>query len=109
MTIPFITYRENNDGVLRYYILQKDFPHNVGIIQSQPNGSAICQSVVPGYNLWVVFNGTLQGNFVQAKIDYAKELQVVYDNMAAFFWAERICLDKKRFEKFKVKSDVSTN
>lgn len=100
---PFITFRDNDGVTLRYYILQRDFPHNVGVILSQPNSEAIVQSPIPGYNLWVVFNGTLQGNFVQAKVDYQKELQVVYDNMAAWYWSERIAMDKKRYEKFKVK------
>ncbi len=101
---PFITYREPDEkGILRYYILQKEFPNNIGLILAEPKYDAIAQSVVPGYNLWVVFNGTLLGNFVQAKVDYKKELQVTYDNMACWFWCDRIEPDKKRFEKFKVK------
>lgn len=109
MTIPFITYRENDKkGILRYYILQKAHPHNLGVILSQPDHTAIVQSPIPGYKLYVVFNGTLAGNFVHATLDYKKELQNIYDNMACWFYTERIITDRKRFEKFKVKSNVST-
>ena len=108
--VPFITYREKDSkGVLRYYVLQKDHPHNVGVIISQPDHEAIVQSVIPGYNLWIVWDGVLMGRYIHASVDYAKELQVVFDNMSAWFWAERIALDKKRFEKFKAKSNVTAD
>lgn len=108
--IPFITYREMDaTGILRYYILQKDFPHNVGVVLSQPKYEAICMSIIPSYNLYVVWDGTLRGNVVAAYPDYKVDLQLCFDNMAAWFWAERIVMDKKRFEKFKIKQDVSTN
>jgi len=109
VAIPFITYRENDiKGVLRYYILQRDFPNNIGVILSQPNHKAICQSVIPGYNLWVVWDGTLRGNFVAAYPDFEKELRYTMDNMAAWFWAERIVMDKKRFKQFKVENNATT-
>jgi len=102
--IPFISYREPDDkGVFRYYILQKEFPHNKAVILSQPMPEALCQSVVPGYNLWIVWDGTLRGNFVAAYPDYEKDLQFTMDNIAAWYFSERIEKDKKRYEKFKVK------
>ncbi len=108
---PYITFREpDENGILRYYIVQKVFPHNVGIILSQPNHEAIVQSVIPGYNLYVVFNGVLNGNMVHINgADFKTELQVLYNTMACWFYTDRIILDKKRFEKFKVKTDVPTN
>ncbi len=107
--IAFLTFREIDDkGILRYYILQKEFPHNKAVILSQPNHEALCQSVVPGYNLWVVFDGTLRGNFVAAYPDYQKDMQFAMDAMAAFYFSERILKDEKRYSKFKVKQDVST-
>ena len=101
---PFITFREVDDkNILRYYILQKDFPHCLAVILSQPMPESLCQSVVPGYNLWVVWDGTLRGNYVAAYPDYEKDLQFTMDNMAAWYFSERIEKDKKRYEKFKVK------
>ncbi len=106
---PFITFREpDENGILRYYILQRAFPHNCGVILSQPDPKSIVQSPIPGYNLYVVFDGVLAGNYVHATVDYKLELQNIYNTMAAFFWAERIVLDRKRFEKFKVKTNVPT-
>ncbi len=102
--IAFLTFREIDDkGILRYYILQKEFPHNKAVILSQPNHEALCQSVVPGYNLWVVWDGTLRGNFVAAYPDYQKELQYTMDSMANFYYSERVLTDEKRYSKFKVK------
>jgi hypothetical protein len=104
--IPYISYREIDDkGVLRYYVLQKVFPHTVGIILAQQQPEALAQFPISGYNLWVVYDGVLHGNFVHATPDYKNELAIIMQNMAAWFWAERICLDRKRFEKFKVKSN----
>jgi len=101
---PFITYREEDEkNVLRYYILQKDFPHSKGVILSQPNHEALCQSVVPGYNLWVVWDGTLRGNFVAAYPNYEIDMQLCFDSMASWYYSERILKDEKRYAKFKIK------
>lgn len=104
MRIPFVTFREVDEtGTLRYYILQKDFPHNLGKILSQPDHEAIVQSIVPAYNLYIVWSGTLRGNMIAAYPDYKKELQQTFDQMATFFYTERILVDEKRYSKFKIK------
>ncbi len=104
----FITYREEDDGVLKYYILQKEFPHNCGVISIKPNPEAIVQSTVSGYNLWVVHAGTLRGNMIAVYPSYKENLQLCYDEMANFFYNERILKDEKRYEKFKIKSNANT-
>jgi len=105
--IPFITFREvDYTNTLRYYILQKDFPHSVAVIVSQPKHTALCQSVIPGYNLWVVWEDSLRGSYVAAYPDYEKDLQFTMDNMAAWYFSERILTDEKRYAKFKIKLDV---
>lgn len=100
---PYITYREEDEGILKYFILQKDFPHNIGVVATQPNIESLVQSTVAGYNLWIVFVGTLRGNFVAVYPNYEKDMQQIFDNMALWFVAERILKDQKRYEKFKIK------
>lgn len=100
----YLTFREKDDTeTLRYYIVQKQFPHNLAIILSQPKHESLVQSVLPGYNLWVVHHGVLRGNFIAIYPSHKEELQVIYDEMANWFYSERILKDEKRYEKFKVK------
>jgi hypothetical protein len=104
--IPFITYREKDkSGVLQYYVLQKEYPHFVGIISSIPI-SGTWQSPIAGHNLWVVFNGTLRGNLIPAYQKIGDDIQASLDNMAAWFYNERIKPDEKKYSKFKIKSNV---
>lgn len=107
---PFITYRDkDNQGNLQYYVLQRAYPHYVGLINRTPTPNAIAEAPIPQYELYVTFNGVLQGNYFPSYKDAREEAQQIYENMAAWFWAERIAMDKKRFEKFKIKKDVSTD
>ena len=106
--IPYITFRETDEeGVLKYYILQKDFPHHLGIVCTQPNLDALAQGTVSGYNLWVASNGVLRGNFIAVYPSYREDQQSVFDSMAAWFHSERILKDEKRYERFKIKSHAS--
>ncbi len=103
---PFISYREEDEGELKYYIVQKDFPHNVGVICTQPNLDALAQGTVSGYNLWIVSNGVLRGNFIAVYPSYKEDLQLTMDSMANWFYSERILKDEKRYERFKVKVET---
>jgi hypothetical protein len=105
---PFITFRDKDkNGELQYYVLQREHPHYVGCISSHPVAGAIAQSPVSGYYLWVVIQSTLRGNFIPAYNNVDKDMAVIADNMAAWFWAERIVSDKKKYKKFKIESNVS--
>ena len=100
---PFITFRDKDeDGKLQYFILQRDFPHFVGIIREYPSTGNWC-SAVAGHNLWVTFSETLRGNVVPSYKNISDEIQSVMDNMAAWFHAERIVLNEGKFKKFKIK------
>lgn len=100
---PFITFRDKDkNGNLQYYILQRDYPHYVGVIASERVVGAIAEAVIPGYSLYVTFSGVLQGNYIPMYKDSKNEAQQILDNMAAWFWSERIAMDKKRFKKFKI-------
>lgn len=106
---PFITFRDNDkEGNLQYYILQRDFPHFIGVISSVPV-SGTWQHPIAGHHLWVVFNGTLRGNSIPNYRDISVEIDVVLSNMAVWFHAERILLDEKRFKKFKIQPNVQAS
>lgn len=101
--IPYITYREEKDGELMYYILQKEFPHNIGQIAVLPIIDSLVVSPIAGYNLWVVWVGTLRGNFVAVYPKHEIDLQFIFNNMANFYLSERIHKNLNRYEKFKIK------
>ncbi len=99
--IPYITYRELENGHLQYYILQKEFPHYIGVISSHPINQTICQIPIPGYNLWVVFGGTLRGNMIPNYKDIQNEIDIEFQKMSIWFLTERIQSELKRFNKWK--------
>jgi len=101
MNQPFITFREISDGHLQYYVLQKKFPHYLGCISSHPVNSTLCQIAIPGYDMWVVFQGTLRGNMIPAYNDIQNEIQTIFHNMAIWFLTERIQAEPKKFNKWK--------
>jgi len=102
---PFITFREEDEqGELQYYILQKAFPHYLGRIVSQKLESNLMQKPVSGYNLYVVFNGSLRGNLVPAFKDVYEEIENVFHAMADYFYRERILKEEKKYQKWKIKS-----
>lgn len=103
---PYITYREH-DGVgnLKYYILQRAFPHFIGVLSEHPNHGSLVSIPIHGYNLWVNFGGTIRGNIIPQYQNIQDEIQSIYNSMASWFYAERIMVDEKRYKKFKIISD----
>jgi hypothetical protein len=103
MASPYITYRDKDEeGNLKYYILQRDFPHYLGVIVTIPMEGAISNEAIPGYNMWVSFAGVLRGNYIPDYRNTMDEINSVFSNMAAWFWAERIQENPKKYEKFKI-------
>lgn len=108
MSSPFITYRDKDEnGNLQYYILQRSFPHFIAMLSSVPIAGT-WQSALPGYHLWVVFQGCLRGNQVPGYAHISDEIQTVLDNAAAWYACDRIAMDEKRYKKFKVISNVQS-
>jgi len=106
---PYITYREKDDnGDLQYYILQKAFPHMVGRLVTFPIEGALANEAIAGYNLWITWNGCLRGNVIPNYTNFDKEIANVFFNMSAWFYAERIVMDKSRFKKFKINTDANS-
>lgn len=104
---PFITYREDNEaGNLLFYILQRAFPHYEAVISLNPKEGALGQSPVPGYHLYVVILGTLRGNMIPGYKDVADEMQAVANQMAEWYFINRIQPDEKKYKKWKIISHV---
>lgn len=107
--IPFITFREpNENGVLCFYILQKAFPHYCGLLISQPREGAIANMPLPEYNLWITWNGCLQGNVIPGYKGVESEIDFVFAEMADFYYKYRILENPKKYAKFKIYNDTST-
>lgn len=99
----YISFRDTDeDNVLQYYILQRDFPHYLGVISVMPVAETLACVAVPGYSLWIVFDGTLRGNMIPGYKDVAEEIQSTYEHMAEWFRDSRIMVDEKRYKKFKI-------
>lgn len=105
---PFITFRDKDKkGDLQYYVLQREHPHYVGMISGSPTINFVPASPIPGYNLFVVFSGCLNGNVLPSYTNVVDELTLVMETMCAWYYTDRIIMDKKRYEKFRIKSDVT--
>lgn len=104
--IPFITFREpDENGGVRYYILQREFPHYIGVVSISPDGT-IVNAPISGYYLWVVFAGTLRGNMIPAFPDVYKEMESVFTAMSEWYYLNRIKSNPKKYAKFKIKENV---
>lgn len=106
---PYITFRETDDnGELQYYILQRAFPHYMGVIKASPQDSLI-NAAIPGYYLWVCFCGSLRGNMIPAFKGLRDELAAVYMDMASWYFTNRVEPNEKKYKKFKIKTDVPSS
>lgn len=108
MTSPYITFRDkDSEGNLQYYVLQRDFPHYLGVVSSVPVFNIVSPAPLSGYNLWVVFKGTLRGNMIPSYQNVGDEISNVLGVMALWYYTDRILMDKKKYKKFKI-NDTST-
>lgn len=100
----YITYRENDeDGRLCYFILQKAFPHFVGLLSTGKLENSLASMPIAGYNLWINFNGTLRGNTIPSYKNILDEIQSFISDMAIWFYNNRILIEPKKYEKFKIR------
>lgn len=103
--LEYISYRENDeDGELQYYILQRDFPHYIGLISTYPKDSIVPSIQITNYYLWVVFNGSLRGSLIPGYKNIEKDIKFVLNDMAIWYYAYRIVPNEKKYKKFKYDS-----
>lgn len=106
----FITFRDKDDeGHLQYYILQRDFPHYVGRIETNPYGKALIKIPIPQYNMYISLCGTLRGNIIPSYKSVPDEITDVLYGMASWFKANRIDAEPKKYDKFKIKTDATSS
>ena len=98
---PFITYRDIEEGELQYYILQREFPHYVGIISTYPKTNFIESMPVTGYNLWIIFDGTIKGSVIPSYKNVYVDITSALNEMSNWYYANRIVPQEKKYKKFK--------
>lgn len=104
MDNEYITYREEINGHLEYFILQKTFPHYKCRITKIPITNIFEPVAISKYNLWVVFAGTIQGNMLPVTNEFEKLVLITMQDMATWFLENRIEKDLKRFKKWLILS-----
>lgn len=98
---PFITFRDTDSvGELKYYILQRDFPHYVASIEDRKPESALMVHPILGYSLWLVFAGSLRGNMIPGYNNVKQEIESVMLNMSNWFYQYRVLADPKKYKKY---------
>lgn len=108
MKEAFITYRENNDGELGYYILQRAFPNYIGRLTLISTEKKLISSPIAGYHLYITFDGVLLGNYVPGNKDVYEEIVSVFTEMARWYLSNRIMIDEKKYKKWKLNVSSTT-
>jgi len=98
----YITFREPIEDGLGYFILQKEFPHYLCNISESPVVNFIQPMPVTSYNLWLCFKGTIRGNFIPSYKDVYEEIRSVMQDMANWYFENRILIEPKKYRKWKV-------
>ena len=99
---PYITYRDDDEeGNSRYYILQKDFPHIKCLLNNYPTRNLYQAIPILGYNIWIVFDGTLRGNMLPGYKDIDEEVKKVMQDMSDWYYINRVLRFPKRYKKLK--------
>lgn len=100
---PFITFTDKSaSGETEYYILQREYPHFVGMIAYIPSVEPICQVPIAGHHLYINFWGTLRGRLMPISKNIDKEIGSVFEQMASWYYQNRILTDPKRYKKFAI-------
>lgn len=98
--MKYITYREEYNGELCYFILQKAFPNFVGRVVNYPVEGALANAPIAGFNLWVTFAGRVDGNFLPSEKDILTQIEAIFFSMAEWYFANRIEPHYKKYLKF---------
>lgn len=105
---PYISFRDTDkEGNLRYYILQRNHPNYLALVSEKPYPESLFCMTVPGYNLWVVFSGTLLGFYIPMYFGVDKEIQGVFTEMTDWFLRERILKEPKKYKKWHYNSPTT--
>jgi hypothetical protein len=99
----YITYREvDENDILSYYILQKDHPHYKAKIAYNSMFCVVDSIRIDNYNLFLVFDFCLRGRFLPSYQKLDVEILLVMQDMANWFYENRILTDLKKYKKWKM-------
>jgi len=94
---PYITFKSGENLL----ICQTRAPHYIGLVSG--NRESTFHTVqVPLHSLFVSFKGNLEGNFMLMKQDEVKNIKKVFEEMAIFYFHDRILKFPERFKKYKI-------
>jgi len=103
MIPPYITFRETDtENRLCYYILQKEYPHYIGLISVGQMENVLASMPVGNYNLYVNFYGCLVGKFLPSYKDVIQDIEASLIGMAEWFYYHRVLTEPKKYEKFRL-------
>ena len=100
----YITYREDENGVASYFVLQKEFPHFVGRLIDNPYFTSLCNAPVPQTKLYIAIIGTLRGNMIPAYQKVTEEIRSVAVDMALWYYDKRISPQPQKFKRWLLKA-----
>jgi hypothetical protein len=95
-------------GELQYFILQREWPHYIGMIIDNPNYKSLVKVPVPNTTLYVSLWGTLQGRLLPANAGMDNGIAATLTNMAVFYYEERIIPNQKKYKKWLLKPQSTT-
>lgn len=100
---PYITFKDEiENGLVGYFVLQREYPHYVGIISEQPVFKFVHPVPVSSYKLWITFFGSLRGNYIPSYNNVDKEIASIMQSMASWFFDNRILVEPKKYKKWKI-------
>lgn len=108
MREPFKTFREVINEELCYCIVQRAWPHYLGIVTLVPVENTLISIPIAGYHLHITFDGVLEGNYVPGHKDVYKEIESVFTEMARWYLDKRIMVDEKKYKKWKLNVSSTT-
>lgn len=99
----YITYREaDNVGELKFYILQKTYPHYTFEVSTYPIERIFPAHQISGYYLWICFAGTIMGNLILPSLAIQeKQINCVAEDVVNWFYQHRIIPQEKKYKKYK--------
>jgi hypothetical protein len=103
MRNPFITFREkDDDGILQYYVLQRGWPHYLGLVTDNPHLASILKVPLAGYRFYVSYSGVLVGNYAPSSKEGESEMLLTLQQMANWFLKERILPYQRKYKNWKI-------
>lgn len=108
MAAAYVTFREDEGGVARYYILQRAFPHYVGEIVDNPYYKCMVKVNVPQYKFFIAFSGTIRGNEIPSYNNVMEEITAALEDMAQWYFVNRLQTNQKKYSKWHLQAQPTT-